>query len=68
MSLYLSMLTRLYLLCQFEAIVPLFSFNAVTSTPVEIVSSSINLLFLISNGIIKMFLKTMEYKKHKKFV
>ena len=38
----------------------LLSFTPVTGMPVEIASVSINLVFLISNGIFKMFLKTMK--------
>ena len=39
---------------------PLFT---VIGTPVEIVSASISLVFLVNNGTVKMFLKTMVMKK-----
>ena len=43
--------------------VPLFSCTTVTSIPVGIASTSISLVFLIDNEIVKMFLKTMVRKK-----
>ena len=46
--------------------ISLFSFIAVIVRPVQIASASISLFFLIIDGINKMFLKTMEYKKHRK--
>ena len=43
--------------------VSLFSFIAVIGTPGEIVRSSISQVFLVTNGTVKMFLKTMGKKK-----
>ena len=45
--------------------VSLFSFTTVIGTPVGIVSVSLSLVFLITNGIVNMFLKTMGNKKNK---
>ena len=42
--------------------VPLCSFTTVISVPAGIVSASISLVFLVSSGIVKMFLKTMVKK------
>lgn len=39
---------------------PLFSSNTVIGTPVGIGSASISLVFLVANGITKMFLKSMR--------
>ena len=39
------------------------SFTTVISKPVGVASASFSLVFLINNGIIKMFLKTMGKKK-----
>ena len=41
----------------------LSSFTSVSGTPVPIASATISLVFLIINGIIKMFLKPMGRKK-----
>ena len=41
------------------------SFATVIGTPAEIASGSISLVFLISNGIVKMFLKKIGMKKIK---
>ena len=48
----------------------LCSFTTVIGTIVGIVSTSSSLVFLISNGVVKMFLKTMGDKKktHKKLI
>ena len=43
--------------------VSLCSFTSATSTPVRITSANISLVFLISNGIVKIFLKTMGRKR-----
>ena len=43
----------------------LCSFSTVIGMPVRIASASISLMFLISNAIVKMFLKTMGKKKNK---
>ena len=43
--------------------VSLFSFTAAIGTLVGVASTSISLVFLVSNGIIKIFLKTMGMKK-----
>ena len=45
--------------------VSLCSFSTVIGTPVEIARDSICVVFLISNGVIKMFLKTMGRKKNR---
>ena len=46
-----------------SSVVSLCSFNTAVDTPVAIVSASISLVFLISSGIIKIFLKTMRREK-----
>ena len=46
--------------------VSLFSFMIVTGRSGEIATASISLVFLVTNGIIKFFLKTMKRKKVKK--
>ena len=43
--------------------VSLCSFTSIIGTPLGIASASISLVFLISNGIVKIFLKTIERKK-----
>ena len=53
------MQTRLCLFCQMQAVV----FTTAICTPVGIASVSISTVFLISNGVIKIFLKTMRKKK-----
>lgn len=45
--------------------VSLFSFMIVTGRSGEIAAASISLVFLVTNGIIKFFLKTMKRKKVK---
>lgn len=40
-------------------------FTIITGTPVGIASDHISVVFLISNAIVKMFLKTMGTKKNK---
>ena len=42
-----------------------FSFTTVIGTLVGVASASIGLVFLITNGIVKIFLKTMVKKKNK---
>ena len=63
MSQYLTMQTRLSLFCQVQVVVSFCSFTTVTGAPVRIASTSISLVFLISNGNVKMFLKTTEMEK-----
>ena len=43
--------------------VSLFSFTAVIGMSVGIASTSISLVFFVTNGIVKMFLKAMGRKK-----
>ena len=45
--------------------VSLSTFTTVIGTLVAIASASINLVYLVSNGIVKMSLKTEVRKKHK---
>ena len=45
--------------------VSLSTFTTVIGTLVAIASASINLVYLVSNGIVKMSLKTVVRKKHK---
>ena len=40
-----------------------FSFTTAICTPVDITIASINLVFLVNNSIVKIFLKTMRRKK-----
>ena len=43
--------------------VSLCSYTSVTGRPVGVLSASISLAFHISNGVVKMFLKTMGREK-----
>lgn len=58
------MLTRPCLFYQVQGVVFFpCSFTAVIGKPVGIVCASISVVFLISNGILKMFLKTIRWKE-----
>ena len=50
------------MLCARSGVSPC-SFTTIIGTPVGIASAGISLVFLISNGIVKIFLKTMGKKK-----
>lgn len=55
---------RLLFSCMVQAVVFLFfSFSTVIGTPVAMASGTIILVFLISNGIVKMFLRMMGRRK-----
>ena len=59
------MLIILYLCSGTTSDISLCSFSAVISAPVDIASASISLIFLVSYGILKMFLKAMGKKRTK---
>ena len=40
-----------------------YSFTTVIGAPIGVASASINLVFLVSNGIVEIFLETMGRKK-----
>ena len=46
-------------------IIYLFSFTTITDIPVGISSASISLVFLVTNGFVKLFLKTMGNIKNR---
>ena len=57
-----TMLTRLCLFCQVQ-VVSFCSFTIAIGTPIGVASTSISLVFLVKNGIVEFFLKTMGRKK-----
>ena len=57
------MQTSLLVLSVARSVFSLCSFTIVIGTPVGIASAGISLVFLISNGIVKIFLKTIRRKK-----
>ena len=60
---HMTMLTRLLVLSGGSSGISLCLFNTVIVTPVGITHAGISLVFLITNGIVKVLLKTMGRKK-----
>ena len=46
--------------------ISLFSFNTIIGAPIWISSASISIVFLVTNGILKIFLKKFKLKIKKK--
>ena len=64
------MQTRRFLFCQKQAVVFLFAYLLLSLLKLLLHRASVNLVFFINNGVVKMFLKTMGRKtnKHRKIV
>ena len=62
---YSIMVTKVYLFFLAPELLSLFShFTTITDIPVGISSASISLVFLVTNGFVKLFLKTMGNTKN----